>query len=802
MFGDLVIATDSGERARERLLDLSLDPSRARRLRLAGLRKVLREHTYGQRLRFVAASIWGGTVRSPLPQVTVLALADTPASLRSVVACFEAQSYEHKGLLLVATARAGDVPQNLPEHVTVLRLEANQSRLIAEVVAPSSFVATISSQHYYGKNYLMDLALATQYSSAKVVGKVAHYESRHGGAPALECDGLQYRAARTVNGHAALIHRDLLASTELGTWLQMRAQQDFAHDDCLAIDEFNYCAGGALLGAEALACCDDLHDLDLGLSLAELDAPSRMSTATRPQAPVQRAISSERLAALFRAPLNKPLTFSAEVGGLIVQSGLGDETHEYVYANQLCSPSELGFPDSGRFHLEASPGLNLQLALVFLDQNKQRLGHKLCPAGRNESVTLPPLTTFVQLGLRIYGSGHTKVAGLWLDHVAGVPDTIRGKAEYLVITNHYPAEDDLYRNGFVHRRVLDYRRLGTQVDVFRHRAGERLAYREFEGVDVISGGDDALAALLRSNDYKAIGVHFLDPAMWRVIKQDGKAARRLLWLHGAEIQAWHRRSFNDASQAEQQAAKAKSEKRDAFWREVLEEIPSTGKLIFVSQQFADQTLADLGLPQQHKNCTVIHNLIDGQLFEYRSKSAEQRKRVLSIRPFMSRKYANDLSVAAILELAKLPYFEELFFHLVGDGPLFDATVEPLRSFSNVRLDKGFLTQREIARLHQDYGVFLCPTRDDTQGVSRDEAMASGLVPVTNRVAAVPEFVDDDCAILADPDSHLGLAAGMVRLFEDASAFARMSRRAAERVRRQSSAERTTARELALFKGHE
>jgi glycosyltransferase involved in cell wall biosynthesis len=35
-----------------------------------------------------------------------------------------------------------------------------------------------------------------------------------------------------------------------------------------------------------------------------------------------------------------------------------------------------------------------------------------------------------------------------------------------------------------------------------------------------------------------------------------------------------------------------------------------------------------------------------------------------------------------------------------------------------------------------------PSRTDTQGVSRDEAMSSGLVPVTNAVAAIPEFVDD------------------------------------------------------------
>lgn len=36
---------------------------------------------------------------------------------------------------------------------------------------------------------------------------------------------------------------------------------------------------------------------------------------------------------------------------------------------------------------------------------------------------------------------------------------------------------------------------------------------------------------------------------------------------------------------------------------------------------------------------------------------------------------------------------------------------------------------------------LIPTRADTQGVSEDEGMSCGVVPITNNIAAVPEFVD-------------------------------------------------------------
>lgn len=800
MFGDLVITTDNGERARERLLSLTADESRTRRFRLAGLRKVMREHTYGERLRFVASRVWDCQVADDLPPITVLALASNQEALRSVLASFQRQTYANKVLLLV-TSSNGELPASV-DTGSVRRItpeEAAQSRL-SDLTPVGSFIAAFSSDDYHGSNYLLDLALATKYSKAAAIGKRTRYVSQANGAPVLEHDGAQYRATNSLPARASLVRRDLVADSLLGDWLQSLAERQIEHGDCLAVDEFNYCQAGAKLTVQQASAVDDLEGLDQGVSLSEL-LKLAPAAAPAPRAlAAQRTLSAERLASLFKVPAGKPIQLSLQNGALLVESGLPDEAHEYIYTNQMWRLSELGFPHSGRFHLEASPGLNLHMTILFLDENKQRLAHKLCPAARNETATPPEGAAYVQLGLRVYGGGASKISEFLLDHVVQTPERILGRCEYLLLTNHYPSDSDLYRNGFVHRRVIDYRRQGTRVDVFRYRRGEKLGHREFDGVDVISGGDDALTALLRSNDYKAVLVHFLDPTMWQTLRQEAKAARPLVWLHGAEIQAWHRRDFGDTSDIDREAAKLRSAKRDGFWRQVLQELPKDGKLIFVSRHFAEQTLRDLELGREHEQCTVIHNLIDGALFEHVPKSPEQRKRVLSIRPFVSRKYGNDLSVAAILELRKKPYFEDLFFHLVGDGPLFDAIVEPLRGLPNVRLDKGFVTQQEIAQLHREYGIFLCPTRDDTQGVSRDEAMASGLVPVTSRVAAVPEFVDDSCAILAEPDSHSGLADGIARLYEDPAAFTRLSAQAARRVRHQSGPEQTTARELALILG--
>jgi len=177
---------------------------------------------------------------------------------------------------------------------------------------------------------------------------------------------------------------------------------------------------------------------------------------------------------------------------------------------------------------------------------------------------------------------------------------------------------------------------------------------------------------------------------------------------------------------------------------------------------------------------------------------EQRKKILSIRPYANANYANDLSVKVILELSKKPYFNELEFRLIGDGILFDEILEPLRQFDNVIIEKRFLSQNEIADLHKEYGIFLCPSRMDTQGVSRDEAMSSGLVPVTNAVTAIPEFVDDSCGMLAESEDAHGLAEGIAKLYENPELFQNISEAAAKRVREQCSFDHTIGQELNIF----
>jgi len=380
--------------------------------------------------------------------------------------------------------------------------------------------------------------------------------------------------------------------------------------------------------------------------------------------------------------------------------------------------------------------------------------------------------------------------------------TEKHNTDYLVLTTRYPKDDDYYRNHFIHARVREYVNQNNSVNVFGLASDKsHLEYYQFENIYVSMGSSQDLDRLISFNNYKNILIHFFNERMWNIVKKHIDNIKVTVWIHGYEVQPWYRRIFNYETEESLEKAKSDSIKRMNFWKKLFHNLHPNLHFIFVSQYFANEVMEDLGIKLNQKTYSIIHNYINTNIFTYETKDPEQRKKILSIRPYASRKYANDLSVEAVLYIAeKYPdIFSKLEFRFIGDGILFDETLKPIEVFSNVKIEKRFLEQSEIATLHKDYGLFLVPTRMDSQGVSKDEAMASGLVPITTNIAAIPEFVDKTCAILAEPEDYKGLAEGIIQLYKDEQLFLEMSYNASQRVRKQTNYQQTIAKELKLIK---
>ncbi|MBD3736564.1 MAG: FkbM family methyltransferase [Pseudomonas balearica] len=833
MFGDLVVTSDSGSEIRRRLEQLESE-SMGDRLRLAGLRKVMSEHTYADRLNYILEKITNQPRARELPAFTVIAMANDQHEAQAIITNAQRQKgVELEVLLVCGNSLKVEAAQALLESSSLRGRTVSGKTLrkqhLQELAGEQRWVCGMHAADYYGAHYLLDMALATRYSNAQVIGKAAYYSADEQGAAVLHDAECAYHTGQQLAARRSVIHPALAQTLSAWEWLQALDDLKYSVADQLSIDSFNYCEGAGGNAASGITAQVDDVAINQGISMADLGA---MAEAIVPmQSDLEHAPWLDG-AQFAHALLGEPFTWlnghglagskdeersvrltrneaiSARLVGplLEIDSQLPDGKHEYLYAAKdlpLASLQEqLGATTSQRvpLHLQIDPGLNLSLVVLYLDAGKQRLGHEVLQANRNTYFTPLDGTHYVRLGLRVYAGGSCKIHRLVLGHLDLEPANILGQSDVLLLTNHYPSYDDLYRNGFVHSRVKAYREYGVSVDIFRLRKDQPINWHEFQDIDVTTGSQQALRRMLASGRYRHILVHFLDPDMWDVLKDFIDIIRMTVWVHGADIQPWYRRKFNIETPEQEKAAVDASEKRMAFWRALLNPMPDNLQMVFVSNYFAEEVMEDLGFRLPGERYHIIHNPVDTDLFSYVEKDPEQRKKILSIRPYSSKVYANDLTVKCIEELAREPFFEELAFHLIGNGALFDEVVEPLKKYANVKLEKRFLSQYEIAALHKDYGVFLCPSRYDTQGVSRDEGRASGLVAIVSNVAAIPEFVDLDSGVLVEDGDYAGLARAVSGLYKDEELFMRLSENSVERVRKQVGKKHIVCEELALIAG--
>lgn len=360
--------------------------------------------------------------------------------------------------------------------------------------------------------------------------------------------------------------------------------------------------------------------------------------------------------------------------------------------------------------------------------------------------------------------------------------------KFLVVSNAYPSDSNIYRNGFIHRRVKAYIDKGKDIEVFylhQPKASAEVYY--YENVKVTIGNKQHYTQYLKENDFETYLIHFINPDMYYPIIDNIANPNITVWIHGFEAENWHRRWFNflenkKALDSILNKAERYYSKQLMFMNEIYSEESINLKFIYVSKWFKER-IADVDAKVSPKNFAIIPNIIDGDLFDYRPKELSKRLKILSIRPFASRKYANDQSVKAIQLLYNKPFFKHLEFHIYGDGILFDETLAPISKYDNVHIHRGFLQQHEISNLHKEFGVFLCPTRLDSQGVSMCEAMSSGLVPISSNVTAIPEYViHKETGLLAESESPTSIAYQIERLYYNKNLFEKISYNSAKSIR--------------------
>ena len=798
LFGDLIFSSDNGRQIVGNLNEADQELNRLKKIKLAGLRKVLHEHTYEDRLHYIASK----TIKKPRKdnsrKVLIIGLVKNKDHIKNIIDSYESQLYKNKKLIIIFD-NVFSYDQSLHKNIDIKTYQKYDSKTVSlsSLSSDGEWIGGFSPNDYYGRNYLIDLVIAGKYSNALAVGKKT-INCIESDKFVLRNENNEYSYVEEIAFRSGIGNRNIF-NHEINLYdFAINIDTDsFRHENLFSIDQFNYFKNLYLSNKQEdfKKYVDDV-ELEIGIPLIKINQISE----TIPPSPkiVKKCLSldAEVLRRLFNKVSSNNISIKPSDFGLNLISKLQEGIHEYIYAKEAIDIKI--FPDTTlNLYLDVSPGLNIELIVLFKNQNA-RISHQLKTSNRNHTIVIPPNTQYLHLGFRVMGPGKAEIYELLWGHKENHLPLILSSRKNLVITNVYPSYENLYRNGFVHSRVRNYRDEGIQSEIFLLRENEEINFSEFENIDVISGNSKNLKDLISSGEINCLMVHFLDPNIWNVIKEFIGKVRILIWIHGSEVQPWYRRDFNFVSEDERRAAKITSDARMVFWREVFSSQLLGVKFIFVSKYFANEVMQDIGITLPSDLYEVIHNPIDTNIFNYIKKPISHRKKLLSIRPYHSRKYANDLTVQAIIELSKEDFFDELEILLIGDGPLFEDTLKPLVDFKNVIIQKKFIQQKEISALHKEYGIFICPTRMDSQGVSKDEAMSSGMVVISNLNTAIPEFIDKSSGVLVPEEDYVGMAQGIKMLFKDPDKFLSLSEGAAARVRRQTCSSIVIKKEINLI----
>lgn len=365
----------------------------------------------------------------------------------------------------------------------------------------------------------------------------------------------------------------------------------------------------------------------------------------------------------------------------------------------------------------------------------------------------------------------------FLEEKMDLIDELDKEANVLVIVPEYPNYVNLYNCAFAHSRNKEYVKKGLKVQVF---AVNPLIWYQTkytrDNVPVIKGSYQDLKNLLSKHQYDVVVTHFVDEYLYPIFDGNIYNNQKLIFIcHGPETvyrylvnkcrnyftPAYKEPIQNESFDLKDYYVKKYANKDNVEW-------------VFVSDWLKEFSEEQQNL--KFKNARVINNIIDQNLFPYKKKNQDLRKKILVIRKFDNIcQHSIDQIVLAIRELSRRDFFKDLEFDIYGDGGYYDELIAPIKDLKNVNLYKRFIPNEKLNEIYAEHGIMMLPSRHDAHAVSMGEAASSGLVVVGSRVTSNPYFMNEkENHTLSDPEDYVELANIIERLYKNPKEFTKIS----------------------------
>jgi glycosyltransferase involved in cell wall biosynthesis len=296
---------------------------------------------------------------------------------------------------------------------------------------------------------------------------------------------------------------------------------------------------------------------------------------------------------------------------------------------------------------------------------------------------------------------------------------------------------------FVHMRSLEFMKQGQNIEVYV--PSNNTSNYVYENVNVKMMPSKGIVEQFKKGDVLYLHLLNIYPFSktngWEIYKHLMKNKLPFaMYVHGSEVQRFGSRMFDFSFKG---STFLKWFKKDVLvipkMKRFIKEVKLRDNVLFIYPSKWMKVEMEENLKQEITKYEIIPNGIDTHLFDFQNRY-ENRYKMLTLRPLSSNKYAVDIAIEIV---SHLPV--EFSLEIYGSGGMqakFQKQIDDLNLSTRVKIKNQFIDRSQMNTFFSSYGVFLAPTRMDAQGVSMCEALASGLLTVSNNNTAIPEFITD------------------------------------------------------------
>lgn len=177
MFGDIIESSGNIEDLKNHLKNLDSDELIYNKYALKGIREVLINHTYENRMKTVLQNI-GYKIKSNKTNVFFFAFINNDDEINKYMEIFDTQTVQNKKLVLIHKNITNyknfyndfNTDNIIGIDYNVLKKYINVKQLLGE-----GHISVLNYNHYYGENYSLDLILSKEYAQADIIGKAMFY---------------------------------------------------------------------------------------------------------------------------------------------------------------------------------------------------------------------------------------------------------------------------------------------------------------------------------------------------------------------------------------------------------------------------------------------------------------------------------------------------------------------------------------------------------------------------------------------------------------------------------------------------